>query len=94
MAATLGHTTEIAMKLKLSDQAKRKLEERAAESGRDIAEYASDLVERAVTSPTLDELLAPVRKQAAESGMSEKELMDFGRDLLKKVRADRKAKVS
>lgn len=94
MSATLGHTNEIAMKLKLSDQAKRRLEERAAQSGRDVAEYTSELVERAVTSPTIDEILAPVREQVAQSGMSEAELMDFGRDLLRKVRAERKAKPS
>lgn len=80
------------MKLRLSDQAKRKLAERAAESGRDVAEYTSELVEQAVNRPTLDELLAPVRADFARSGMSEDQIMELGRSELGTLRQERKAK--
>ncbi|MGD0540161.1 MAG: hypothetical protein ABSB33_01455 [Tepidisphaeraceae bacterium] len=43
--------------------------------------YASKVLAEAVTAPTIDELLAPVRQQVAASRMSEEELMGFGREL-------------
>jgi len=78
----------------VSPQAEARLKARAAATGRDVTRYAAELFEQAVTSQTIDELLAPVRKQVAQSGMNEDEVMDFGRSLLKKVRMDRKTKGS
>jgi hypothetical protein len=77
MATIVGQTTELPMKLRLSRQASEKLTQRGAESGRDVADVASELVEQAVNRPTVDEVLAPFRKQVAESGMSDKELDAF-----------------
>ena len=92
MSAVPKRITEFAIKLRISQQAKEKLAQRAAESGRDVAEYTSELVEQAVTRPTLDELLAPVRSDFANSGMSEEEIMALGRDELESLRRERKAK--
>jgi len=89
--STISHTEELLLKLRLSSAANQRLAERAAESGQDIAGYASQLIEREVSRPSIDEVLAPYRKQVAESGMSDEELDDFHRDLLAKVRAERKA---
>ncbi|HSK70226.1 MAG TPA: hypothetical protein VK892_00920 [Pyrinomonadaceae bacterium] len=51
------------------------LEEKARSSGKEIAEYVEDLIEKDIDRPkTLDEILAPVRKNFAESGMTEEEL--------------------
>lgn len=66
-----------------------KLRERAAEFGRDVTQYAADLIRQGVTAPTFDELLTPVREDFARSGMTADEIDDFGRDLIAKVRADR-----
>jgi hypothetical protein len=52
MATTVKPMTELAMKLRLSQQAKDKLTQRAAESGRDVDAVASELIEQAVTQPT------------------------------------------
>jgi len=90
MAPTV-HTTDTPVTLRLSDQARAKLAEQAARCGQDISAVTSDLIENAVTRPSIDEILAPVRAQVAQSGMGDEEIMDFGRDLLKKVRQDRKA---
>jgi hypothetical protein len=49
--ATAPQTTEIAMKLRLSKEAGERLASRAAESGRDVAEVASELIEQAVAEP-------------------------------------------
>jgi hypothetical protein len=51
------------------------LEEKAKVQGKDISKYVEDLIEKEIDKPaTLDEILAPVRKNFAESGMSEDEL--------------------
>jgi len=85
-------TTELLIPLRLSEIARTKLAERAAQNGQDVAAYASGLVEQAVTRPTVDEILAPYRKQVAESGMSDEELDDYHRGLLGNVRSEKKAK--
>jgi tRNA C32,U32 (ribose-2'-O)-methylase TrmJ len=92
MATTIPHTTELAMKLRLSKQASEKHAPRAAESGQDVAAVASELIEQAVTRPTVDEALASFRKQVAESGMSDEELDDFFRGEIEAHRRERKAK--
>ena len=71
-------TSEISMRVKLSRKAKEKLTSLAAEHGQGIDEFASELLEQAVTRPNLDELLAPVRADFANSGMSEQEIMELG----------------
>jgi pyruvate carboxylase len=89
MGTAIEQITEFAMKLKLSKKAGEKLVQRANESGRDLASVASDLIERAVTQPTVDEVLAPFRKQVADSGMSEEELEAFFDDVREKAFQER-----
>ena len=45
----------------------------AARNGRAVEAYVLDAVKTAVSKPSLDELLAPVRAQFAASGMTEEE---------------------
>jgi len=90
--ATTGHITKTLITLRLSQQAREKLAERAAQNGQDVDHYTSELIEQAVTRPTLDELLAPVRDDFAKSGMSEEEIVDLGRRELEALRRERKAK--
>ena len=92
MATTVEPTTELAMKLRLSKLASEKLAQRAAESGRDLSAVASDLIERAVIQPSIDEILSPVRADFARSGMTEQELMELGQqelDALRNEKAER-----
>ena len=52
-----------------------KLQQRAKDTGRDVAEYVEKLIEQDLSArPSIDEILAPVRKQFAGSGMTEAEL--------------------
>ena len=53
---------------------------------------ASDLIEHAIAQPSIDEVLAPFRKQVAESGMSDEELDAFFRNELEAHRRENKAK--
>ena len=87
-----AQTTETSVTLRLSEKARAKLAEQAARSGQDISAIASDLVEHAVTQPTVDEVLAPFRRQVAESGMNDEELDAFLRAELDAHRRERKAK--
>jgi hypothetical protein len=51
------------------------LEEKAKNQGKDVAEYVEDLIEKDIDRhQTLDEILTPVRKNSAESEMTEDEL--------------------
>lgn len=50
-----------------------KLESAARRQGRDVASYIRELVVKEVTTPTLEEILAPARAQFAASGLSEEE---------------------
>ena len=78
--------------LRLSDRARARLAEQAANSGQDISAVASDLIEHAVSRPSVDEVLAPFRKQVAESGMTDEELDAFFRSELEAHRREKKAK--
>ncbi len=92
MATTAQPTTELAMRLRLTQKAKDKLTQQAVESGRPLDEVASELLEQAMSRPSVDELLAPFRKQVADSGMSDEELDDFFRAQLDAVRRENRAK--
>lgn len=65
-----------------------KLKERARTFGREVDQYAADLIRQGVTSPTFDELLAPVHRDFAKSGMTPDETDAFGRELILKIRAE------
>jgi pantoate kinase len=77
--------------ISLTPEAESKLRQRAAVLGQDLVTVASDLLEEAIARPSVDELLAPARKQVAESGMSDEQVDDFFRGVLKKVRDEKKA---
>jgi hypothetical protein len=86
-----AHSTETPITLRLSERARAKLAEKAARSGQDISTVASDLIENAITRPSVDEVLAPFRKQVAETGMSDEELDTFFRSELEAQRREKKA---
>jgi hypothetical protein len=61
--------------LSLSPEEEKRLAERAAQSGQEVAEYVHRLIERDIQDLTgLDRVLAPVRQQFDESGMTDEEL--------------------
>ncbi len=50
------------------------LMQKAAAKGQDVKTFIESLVEHQVVKPSLDEILAPMRKDFAKSGMSDDEL--------------------
>ena len=65
------------MSISLSPRAEARLKERAAAEGKDPIAYATELVEDAITRPTIDEILAPFRKEVAGSEMNDDQLEQF-----------------
>jgi len=90
--AAIPPIIEMPITLRLSDAAGKKLAELAAASGQDVAHYASDLIEEAIVRPTIDEILAPVRSDFANSGLGEDEIMELGRRELEALRQEKRAK--
>lgn len=76
----------------LSPSAEARLRARASELGQDVATVASELLEQAVAGSTVDEALAPFRKQEAEHGMSDDELNDFLQSELEAHRREKREK--
>ena len=61
------------------------VENKARLSGRDSAEFIEDLVTKEVNSPSLDEILAPIRNGFKESGDSEDEILEFFEEIRDEV---------
>lgn len=78
----------------ITPQTEIKLRQRASASGQDVAAVASEILEQAVSRPTVDEVLAPFRQQVADSGMSDVEVDDFFRAELEAERREKKEKRS
>lgn len=73
----------------ISPEIEAKLRERARAFGRNVAEYAADLIRQGVSTPTIDEILDPVREDFARSGMTDDEIMELGRRELDALRAEK-----
>ncbi|MFN0278594.1 MAG: hypothetical protein ACKVRN_08330 [Pyrinomonadaceae bacterium] len=75
--------------ISISDQIGTILLKRANDKGREVNDFVREIVEDQALTPTLDELLSPVRKEVAESGITEDELDDFMYTLRNKVIEER-----
>jgi len=69
----------------LPSEVETALLEKASANGKNIQNYIEDLLRKQALRPTLDELLAPVRRDFEESGMGEEDLNNFFDDLRDKV---------
>jgi plasmid stability protein len=63
--------------LSLPPEMEKKLHERAAASGQDVAAYVHDLITKELTSRAVDDALALFRKQVEKSGITDEELNKF-----------------
>ena len=66
-----------------------RLREIAHAAGTDLPDYVSKLLEQAVAKPALEELLAPLRKQFADSGTTDEQLVEEITAAQAAYRADR-----
>jgi hypothetical protein len=79
----------MSLSITLSPTAEEKLRQKAAANGQAVNDYASHVLEQAATTLTVDEVLAPFRKQVAESGMSDRELGSFFEEVREKAFQER-----
>jgi hypothetical protein len=70
--------------IRLTPEQERRLSDRAAKTGQDVAAYVQRLIDRDIEADSLDASLAPVRRQFEESGMTDEELAA----LVEEVRED------
>lgn len=59
------------LQISLPPETEDVLRERAKANGEDSSAYAARLLQEALATPSVDELLAPFRKQVEESGISD-----------------------
>ncbi|HXG10975.1 MAG TPA: hypothetical protein VNK04_14540 [Gemmataceae bacterium] len=83
--------------LHLRPETERRLAARAAQVGLTLEQYLEQLLERegadgAVPAPTFEEMTGPFAQAVAATGMSEEELGAFFEEVVKEVRAERRAR--
>ncbi len=71
-------------------EVKTALERKA--KGQDIKTFIQSIIRKQALRPSLDEVLAPVRQEFEESGMSEDELDVFMNSVREKAHQDRQSK--
>jgi hypothetical protein len=62
------------MNISIPDSIESRLVSEAQRLGLDASQYAQRLLEQALATPSVDEVLAPFRKQVADSGLSDEQL--------------------
>jgi hypothetical protein len=80
------------LQIPLPPDTEETLRERAKANGEDVTTYAARLIQEALSTPSVDELLAPFRRQVEESGITDAELDQLGEDLRHEVRQEQKAR--
>ena len=78
--------------LELKPEIEKALRKKALANGKDFQYYVMETLERQALKPSLDEILAPVRQDFEESGMSEDDLNVFIDDLREKVWQEKQQK--
>jgi len=80
------------LQIPLPPDTEEALRERAKANGEDVSSYAARLIQEALIAPSVDELLAPFRKQVEESGISDQGLDQLGEEVRRDVRQERPAR--
>ena len=84
---------EIPVTLRLSKDAEAKLSERAAATGKPLAEYIATLVESVVETPrTLAEISGPVYQRFLDSGTTDEQLSEELEQAKHEMRAERRGR--
>jgi hypothetical protein len=67
------------------------LRERAKASGEDVSTYAARLLQEALGTSSVDELLAPFRNHVEQSRMTDEQLNQLGEELRREARHEQQA---
>ncbi|MCI0334893.1 MAG: hypothetical protein L0228_16905 [Planctomycetes bacterium] len=80
------------LQIPLPPDTEETLRERAKANGEDVSSYAARLIQEVLSTPSVDELLAPFRRQVEESGITDDELDELGEELRRDVRQEKQAR--
>jgi hypothetical protein len=80
------------LQIPLPPDTEETLRERAKANGQDVASYAARLIQESLSAPSVDELLAPFRKQVEESGITDDQLDQLGEVLRDEVWQEHEAR--
>ena len=72
-----GRISATSLTIDIDPQTEARLRRQAEAAGTDLTGYVARLVREAAGRPSLDETLAPLRREFAASGMSDAELTDL-----------------
>ena len=65
------------MTIDISLEVKQALQRKAAARGKNVRDFVEEMIKKQALRPSLDEILAPVRQEFEDSGMSEDQLDSF-----------------
>ena len=82
------------LKIPVTAETEARLREQAQAAGKDVSAYVSQIVEQAAGKPSLDELLAPLRRQFADSGTSDEQLVEQISSAQRAYRSERQKKTA
>lgn len=77
--------------LELNPKTEEVLQRKAHARGDDLRGYLEEVIQKEADRVSLDERLAPVRKQFEESGMSEEQLDEFLNGVRRTINEERRA---
>jgi hypothetical protein len=80
------------LSIEIAPQTETRLRQQAEAAGKDVQTYVSQLVEQAAAKPCIDEILAPLRKQFAQMGVSDDQLIDDITEAQAQYRAEMRTK--
>lgn len=78
------------LSIAISPEVEAKLKAQAAVAGVDIETFAAQSLARLVLPPPLEALLAPLRQQVADSGLTESDLTDLLEQAKHEARAEQR----
>ena len=91
-AAILCYNSSVALNIEITPEAESRLRRQAQAVDKDVRVFVAEIVETAAAKSNLDEVLAPLRKQFAETGVSDEELIRDITDAQAEYRAQKQKK--
>jgi hypothetical protein len=82
------------LNIEITPQIESRLRQQAEAAGQDMRTYVSQLIAQAAAKPSIDQILAPIRKKFAESGVGDNELINDITEAQSDYRADKHKKTA
>ena len=75
--------------ISLSPEQARRLTERAIQAGQGVTAYVHHLIDRDIKAESLDAILAPVRRNFEQSGMTDEDLATLVEEVREDIRREK-----